>query len=578
MSKAFPEIHLRKPVSVPAFSSSLDPLLAQIYAARGIADEAQLSTELSQLPAPDMKGLPEAAGLLADAIIAKQKLLIVGDFDCDGATSTALGVLVLRAMGAEQVSFLVPNRFEYGYGLTPEIVAVAANQSPDLIITVDNGISSVDGVLAAAELGIPVIVTDHHLPGDHLPAAAAIVNPNQGGCPFPSKALAGVGVMFYVLLALRSTLRERNWFVESGIAEPNLADYLDLLALGTVADVVPLDQTNRILVEQGLRRIRAGRCRPGISALLQVAGKDRGRLVASDLGFAVGPRLNAAGRLDDITTGIHLLLTDSSDMALELAAELNDLNRERRAIEQSMKEEAVAELKKLKFASEGIPAGICLYEGSWHQGVVGILASRIKELYHRPVIAFADAGEDEIKGSARSIEGLHIRDALDLIAKREPDLLNKFGGHAMAAGLSLSRHNFERFAEVFAKTVAELVDEAQLQARQLSDGELKADQLTLEHAELLRSGGPWGQGFPEPVFHGRFRLVQQRIVGQQHLKMVLSPEDNPQQVVDAIAFFIDPAVWPQPAVEWVELVYKLDTNLWQQRLSLQFLVEHLRPA
>lgn len=563
---------------MPAFSSAVAPLLGPIYAARGIESEAQLGTELKHLPPPAMKGLNEAAGLLADAIQAGQKLLIVGDFDCDGATSSALGMLALRAMGAASVDFLVPNRFEYGYGLTPEIVAVAAQCQPDLIITVDNGIASVEGVAAARSLGIPVLVTDHHLPGDQLPEAAAIVNPNQPGCDFPSKALAGVGVMFYVLLALRSELRGRGWFSEAGRAEPNLAEFLDLVALGTVADVVPLDQTNRILVEQGLRRIRAGRCRPGILALLQVAGKDASRIVATDLGFALGPRLNAAGRLDDISTGINLLLVEDQQLALELAAELDHLNRERRAIEQSMKVEALKALEAIDLDSDGMPAGLSLYEPSWHQGVVGILASRIKEQFHRPVIAFADADDELIKGSARSINGLHMRDALDLISKRQPELISKFGGHAMAAGLSLPRQNFEAFQQAFADTVAELLDASELEAELWSDGELPASQLSLDSAELLRHAGPWGQGFPEPIFHGRFRLLQQRIVGQQHLKMTLVPEGDDQQLIDGIAFFVDTEQWPALDVDWVELVYKLDSNLWQQRLSLQFLVEHIRPA
>jgi single-stranded-DNA-specific exonuclease len=479
-------------------------------------------------------------------------------------------------LGAVDVDYLVPNRFEYGYGLTPEIVAVAAERQPDLIITVDNGISSIDGVAAAAKLGIPVLVTDHHLPGDTLPRAAAIVNPNQHGCPFVGKSLAGVGVMFYVLLALRSELQQRGWFNAERV-KPNLAEFLDLVALGTVADVVPLKQLNRILVEQGLRRIRAGRCRPGIQALLQVAGKESGRLVASDMGFAIGPRLNAAGRLDDMSLGIRCLLTDDADTALSLAAELDDLNRERRAIEQSMKDDAMRVLAHLQLDPTAVPNGICLYDPTWHQGVVGILASRIKDRYHRPVIAFADADDDEIKGSARSIPGLHMRDALDLIAKRNPGLLNKFGGHAMAAGMSLAKADYGRFAEAFDAIVAELTSPEQLTAAVYSDGELTTQDLSLERAELLRSAGPWGQNFPEPLFHGRFKLVQQRIVGARHLKMVLAPEQGGEPVFDAIAFNIDTDVWPNPATEYVELVYKLDSNLFRERLSLQLMVEHLRP-
>ncbi|GAA4084575.1 single-stranded-DNA-specific exonuclease RecJ [Zhongshania borealis] len=571
----FPKIILREPAAAE-FSAAVPTLLQRLYASRGLSRDADLESGLEHLPKPEMKGMPEACALLASALEKQHRLLIVGDFDCDGATSTSLAVLGLRALGAVDVDYLVPNRFEYGYGLTPEIVAVAAERQPDLIITVDNGISSIDGVAAAAKLGIPVLVTDHHLPGDTLPRAAAIVNPNQYGCPFVGKSLAGVGVMFYVLLALRSELQQRGWFNAERV-KPNLAEFLDLVALGTVADVVPLEQLNRILVEQGLRRIRAGRCRPGIQALLQVAGKESGRLVASDMGFAIGPRLNAAGRLDDMSLGIRCLLTDDADTALSLAAELDDLNRERRAIEQSMKDDAMRVLAHLQLDPTAVPNGICLYDPTWHQGVVGILASRIKDRYHRPVIAFADADDDEIKGSARSIPGLHMRDALDLIAKRNPGLLNKFGGHAMAAGMSLAKADYGRFTEAFDAIVAELTSPEQLTAAVYSDGELTTQDLSLERAELLRSAGPWGQSFPEPLFHGRFKLMQQRIVGARHLKMVLAPEQGGEPVFDAIAFNIDTDVWPNPATEYVELVYKLDSNLFRERLSLQLMVEHLRP-
>ncbi len=571
----FPKIILREPAAAE-FSAAVPTLLQRLYASRGLSRDADLESGLEHLPKPEMKGMTEACALLASALEKQHRLLIVGDFDCDGATSTSLAVLGLRALGAVDVDYLVPNRFEYGYGLTPEIVAVAAERQPGLIITVDNGISSIDGVAAAAKLGIPVLVTDHHLPGDTLPQAAAIVNPNQHGCPFVGKSLAGVGVMFYVLLALRSELQQRGWFNAERV-KPNLAEFLDLVALGTVADVVPLEQLNRILVEQGLRRIRAGRCRPGIQALLQVAGKESGRLVASDMGFAIGPRLNAAGRLDDMSLGIRCLLTDDADTALSLAAELDDLNRERRAIEQSMKDDAMRVLAHLQLDPTAVPNGICLYDPTWHQGVVGILASRIKDRYHRPVIAFADADDDEIKGSARSIPGLHMRDALDLIAKRNPGLLNKFGGHAMAAGMSLAKADYGRFTEAFDAIVAELTSPEQLTAAVYSDGELTTQDLSLERAELLRSAGPWGQNFPEPLFHGRFKLVQQRIVGARHLKMVLAAEQGGEPVFDAIAFNIDTDVWPNPATEYVELVYKLDSNLFRERLSLQLMVEHLRP-
>lgn len=574
----FPRIVLRGAAqggAAGAGFSQLPPLLAQLYLSRGLRSEAELHLGLDALPAPTMKGLPEAVALLKAAIEQQQRLLIVGDFDCDGATSTCLAVLGLRALGAQHVDFLVPNRFEYGYGLSPEIVAVAAQRNPQLIITVDNGISSLEGVEAAQRLGIPVLVTDHHLPGDALPEAAAIVNPNQPGCEFPDKSLAGVGVMFYLLLALRQRLREEGAFGAGPGA--NLAEFLDVVALGTVADVVPLSHANRILVEQGLRRIRAGRCRPGITALLQVSGREPSRLVASDLGFALGPRLNAAGRLDDMTVGIRCLLEENPQQALALAAALDELNRERRSIEESMKEEAFRALSQLHLEGTSLPAGLCLFEPSWHQGVVGILASRVKDRFHRPVIAFAEADNDEIKGSARSIPGLHMRDALDLIAKRHPGLLRKFGGHAMAAGLSLARQDFEAFRQAFIDTVAGLLGEDQLEAVVHCDGELAATALCLENAELLRRAGPWGQAFPEPIFHGRFRLQQQRIVGQRHLKMVLSPLEDEAQVIDAIAFNIDVAQWPNPATERVELVYKLDSNLWRDCLSLQLLVEHLQP-
>ena len=554
----------------------LPPLLARLYASRGLCNSAETQLGLDALPAPTMLGLDAAVSALEAAIASRQRLLIVGDFDCDGATSTSLAILGLKALGAAEVDFLVPNRFEYGYGLSPEIVAVAAERRPDLIITVDNGIASIDGVAAAASHGIPVIVTDHHLPGDALPDALAIVNPNQPGCPFPDKSLAGVGVMFYVLLALRARLRDSGHFVDK--QAPNLAEFLDLVALGTVADVVPLSHANRILVEQGLRRIRAGRCRPGISALLRVSGREASRLVASDLGFTVGPRLNAAGRLDDMSIGIRCLLSESPSEALNLAAELDDLNRERRSIEQSMKDDAMRALSHLQLDASRVPAGLCLYDPTWHQGVVGILASRIKEQFHRPVIAFAEVDDGEIKGSARSIPGLHMRDTLDLVAKRHPKLLSKFGGHAMAAGLSLAKADFDDFKEAFVDAVAEQLSEEQLEAVVHSDGELSPAELSLDNAELLRNAGPWGQAFPAPLFHGRFSLQQQRIVGERHLKMTLAPLDQPQAIIDAIAFNVDTAQWPDPAVREVELVYKLDSNLWRDRLSLQLLVEHLRPV
>ncbi len=557
------------------FNQAIHPLLQRIYAARGVAHERELQYQLSHLHKPGFKGLTEAVSLLADAVVAQAKIMIVGDFDADGATSSALAVLALRAMGLSNVDFLVPNRFEYGYGLTAEIVAVAAAQQPDIILTVDNGISSIEGVSAAHDLGIAVIVTDHHLPGAQLPDADAIVNPNQPGCDFPSKNLAGVGVIFYVMNALRGELRNIGWFEENGIAEPNMASFLDLVALGTVADVVPLDHNNRILVAQGLERIRAGRCRPGIKALAEIAGKHLQKITASDFGFAIGPRLNAAGRLDDMSLGIQCLLCESDELAREMAAQLDELNRDRKAIETGMQHEAMGMLQKILGANtQTLPWGVCLFDETWHQGVIGILASRIKDKFHRPTIVFAEAGDGEIKGSARSIPGLHIRDALDAVAARHPHLLQKFGGHAMAAGMSLKRENFAAFAQAFDEEVRRQLSEADLQAVIISDGQLTREELSLQTAAHLRSAGPWGQHFPEPLFDGEFYLVQQRKVGEKHLKMTLSLDVSGQQLVDAIAFNVDTSVWPNQQVQRVRVAYKLDINEYRGNTQLQLLVDY----
>ncbi|HEY7884488.1 MAG TPA: single-stranded-DNA-specific exonuclease RecJ, partial [Cellvibrionaceae bacterium] len=515
--------HIKRRSRQPIDAPNLAPLLCRVYGARGVTSERELEHNLAALAPPDLKGITEAVSLLTDAVVADARVLIVGDFDADGATSSALAVLALKAMGLKQVDFLVPNRFEYGYGLTPEIVAVAAEFEPDLIVTVDNGISSIDGVAAAQALGIAVLITDHHLPGAELPAAEAMVNPNQPGCTFPSKNLAGVGVIFYVMNALRRELSQIGWFAESGIAEPNMAQFLDLVALGTVADVVPLDHNNRILVAQGLKRIRARVTRPGILALLEVAGRAPERLVAGDLGFTVGPRLNAAGRLDDMSIGIRCLLTDDESEARILASELDGFNRDRKAIESGMQREALAMLEKIGLSeTDALPWGLCLYDANWHQGVIGILASRIKDRLHRPVIVFADSDEHTIKGSARSIPGLHIRDALDAVAAHYPAILQKFGGHAMAAGMSIKREDYTAFAEAFDAEVRRQLNDDDLQAVILSDGELTADEFTLPLAQSLRDAGPWGQHFTEPTFDGEFFVVQQRLVGEKHLKLVLS--------------------------------------------------------
>lgn len=553
----------------------LPPLLTRIYAARGVAHAAELEKGLARLlPAHLLKGMDAAVQLLSQALERRQRILIVGDFDADGATASCVGVLGLRMLGAAHVDYLAPNRFDYGYGLTPEIVAVALERQPDLLVTVDNGISSLEGVAAAQAAGLKVLVTDHHLPSAQLPAADAIVNPNQPGCEFPSKALAGVGVMFYVLLALRAHLRSNGWFAQQNIQEPNLAELLDLVALGSVADVVPLDANNRILVHQGLARIRAGRARPGLQAILNVARRDHRRLVSTDLGFIVGPRLNAAGRLDDISLGIECLLCEDADGALWRAQQLEQLNQDRKHIEQSMQREALVQLKNLPL--DNLPFGLCLFEPEWHQGVIGILASRMKERYHRPVIAFADAGGGLLKGSARSIPGLHIRDTLDAVAARFPELISKFGGHAMAAGLSLQAIHYEAFAKAFDAEVRRQLTADDLTGRIYSDGCLAAHEFDLQLAQQLRHAGPWGQRFPEPLFHGDFKIISQRLVGEKHLKLVLQSAQN-APALDAIAFNIDLDVWPNPTIRHAQVAYTLDINEFRGNQSLQLMVSSISP-
>jgi single-stranded-DNA-specific exonuclease len=545
-------------------ASGLSPLLAQLLAARGVKTPGQLEASLAGLIPPDcLTNNARMAGLLADAIVAKQSLLVVGDYDADGATATAVMVRGLRMMGAI-VDFLVPNRFEYGYGLTPEIVDLAAQSKPDFIITVDNGIASVDGVARANALGISVLVTDHHLPGDHAPAAACIVNPNQHGCDFPSKHLAGVGVAFYVMLGLRAEMRARGLFADN--PEPNLTSLLDLVALGTVADLVKLDDNNRILVEQGLRRIRAGQCSPGILWLMRLAGREPASSCAQDLGFSVGPRLNAAGRLDDMTLGISCLLADDEQTAHQIAQQLHALNHERKNIEVDMQESALAELDGLD--AEG-RYSLSLYQPEWHQGVIGILASRIKERYHRPVIAFARAGDGVLKGSGRSIPGLHLRDALDLLSKREPDLILKFGGHAMAAGLSIREQDMERFRLGFESVVAGLLTPADLESIIEVDGALALEDMHWDMAVALQRQ-VWGQGFPPPIFCDQFEVVAQRIVGGKHLKLTLATRGRS---VDAIFFRQEAFLPPQ-----VTVVYELQTNAFNGARNVQLLIKHWQPV
>ncbi len=548
----------------------LHPVLAQLYAARGVRDKSEVGSEFSGLIPPGrLLHADRAAALLADAIERRQRLLIVADYDCDGATACAVGVRALAAFGAD-VGYLVPNRFEYGYGLTPEIVDLAACQAlrPHLLITVDNGIASNAGVARANELGIATLITDHHLPGDALPQATCIVNPNQPGCDFPSKAIAGVGVMFYVMLALRAELRRRGWFKDR--PEFNLATLLDLVALGTVADVVRLDRNNRILVAQGLKRIREGRMQPGIAALLRVAGREAKRASCFDLGFAAGPRLNAAGRLADMALGIECLITDDTARALNIAQELDQLNRERREIEGGMQEQALAMLEKLGLGADaGESYTLSLYDPSWHQGVVGILAARIKDRLHRPVIAFAAGTAGELKGSGRSIPGLHLRDALDLVAKRAPDLILRFGGHAAAAGLSIRSEGLAQFNELFERTVRGLLAAADLARSLETDGPLESAYMNLDTIRLLERE-VWGQGFPQPLFYDRFAVASQRVVGEKHLKLRLQKDGKS---FDAIRFNS-----LAPAGAAIRAAYRLAVNEYNGVQSVQLIVEEWESA
>jgi single-stranded-DNA-specific exonuclease len=542
------------------------PLFARLFAARGVANVDELKTDLSALlPPSGLKGIHEGAQLLADAIEAGSRMLIVADYDCDGATACAVGIRALRSMGAN-VSYLVPNRFEYGYGLTPAIVELAAGMEPDLLITVDNGIASIDGVARARELGMATLITDHHLPGESLPDADVIINPNQPGCTFPSKCIAGVGVMFYVAMALRAELRERAWFESSGRTEPKLGDLLDLVALGTVADVVKLDANNRILVSQGLARMRAGRMQAGLRAMFAVAARETSRASTFDMGFALGPRLNAAGRLTDMSLGIECLITDDFARAMNIAQELDQLNRQRRSIEEEMKDAALA---TLEFSEVGEQAGITLYEPDWHQGVIGIVAGRIKERAHRPTIAFAPAGNGELKGSGRSITALHLRDALDLISKRQPDLILKFGGHAMAAGLSIREADYPRFAKAFADIVAELLTPADLQRCVETDGALESGYMSLEMARLLEAA-IWGQGFAQPMFDDVFEVESQRILKERHLKLRLRKGGTS---FEAIQFNCAESVPNR-----IRAAYRLSVNEYNGVASVQLMLEHFEPA
>ena len=554
----------------------LDSVLKRIYLSRDIYTRHSLDYSLTQLPSPSLlSGMTAMVSALTTALSEQKKILIVADFDADGATSCSVAIRGLRLLGAQHVSYLVPNRFEYGYGLTPEIVALAAQSKPDIIITVDNGISSLEGVEAAQKAGIDVLITDHHLPGDILPAAQAIVNPNLIDDQFPSKALAGVGVIFYVLLALRAELRSNGWFTHNKISEPNLAQLLDLVALGTVADVVPLDHVNRILVHQGLLRIKAGKSCSGINSLIKIAGRQQKNLSATDLGFAIAPRLNAAGRLDDMALGIECLLTSDSTHSEAMAQQLDQLNKERKEIESDMKQSAMAILASLPEDNLNATApALCLYDQHWHQGVIGILASRIKDKINRPVIAFAQADNGQLKGSARSITQIHIRDVLNDIATQHPQLLSKFGGHAMAAGLTIDSKDYAQFSQAFAKRTQQLLLNFDLTPQIYTDGTLTENYLTLAFTEQLTAAGPWGQKFPEPQFEGVFDVLQVRIVGEHHLKLVLRLPEG-EKIIDAIYFFIDqPETWL--GVRQIKVVYTLNSNEFRGQKTLQFILQHIR--
>ena len=558
-----------------ALPDTMHHVLRRVYAARNILRPDELDYSLEGLHSyHSLGGIDTAVQLLADALERQRRILIVADFDADGATGCALAIRGLRLMGARDIRYLVPSRFDFGYGLSPGIVELAARDKPELLITVDNGISSVDGVALARSLGIDVLVTDHHLPGAVLPEANAIVNPNLAGDAFPSKSLAGVGVVFYLLAALRTQLRENGWFASHGLAEPRLSGLLDLVALGTVADVVPLDHNNRILVEQGLQRIRRGNCVPGILSLLQVAGRDYRQATAGDFAFAVGPRLNAAGRLTDMSLGIECLLCDDAEQARQMAASLDELNRERREIQQQMQDSIAAELPELGGAD--LPYGLCLYNDGWHQGVVGVLASRLKDQWNRPVIAFARDRDGLLKGSGRSIGAVHLRDLLEGIASTSPGLIKKFGGHAMAAGLVIDEEAFDTFRRRFEEECHDRLNGDDLKGVIHSDGELQAGDINLSLAARLREGGPWGNGFPEPVFDGEFRLRERRIVGERHLKMTLELPGSPR-VVDAIAFFTLDKDWPRD-VSQVRLAYRLDINEYNGRRTEQLVAEYVEPV
>ncbi|AXR08380.1 single-stranded-DNA-specific exonuclease RecJ [Salinimonas sediminis] len=567
---------VRRTISAAPLCNTLHPVLDRVYRGRAITSLEELETTAQGLHHyQQLTGIEQAAQLMCEAIEKQQKVVIVGDFDADGATSTAICMLALRQMGLQEISYLVPNRFDFGYGLSEQIVDIACDEGAQVIVTVDNGIACLPGVARAKARGATVIVTDHHLPGAQLPNADAIVNPNQPGCEFLSKHLAGVGVAFYLMLAIRARLQAKNWFDTVERRAPNLADLLDIVAVGTVADVVVLDKNNRILVHQGLQRIRAGKCRPGIKALFEVAGKELAHITATDLGFVAGPRLNAAGRLDDMALGIECLLCEDPMQARFMASELDQLNQQRKSIESEMKQEAEQAIAAITLEQASMPPALVLYNKDFHQGVIGIVAGRMKEKYKRPAIAFAHQDEHVIKGSARSVPGVHIRDVLEEINAQQPGLIPKFGGHAMAAGLSLPVTALETFEALFYQVVSRHLATAGVQDTIMTDGELSDDEVTLPLARLLRQAVPFGQGFEAPLFDGVFEVVHQRLLKGQHLKLALRV--NGGQEVDAIAFNVDTNVWPDESITRVELAYQLDVNVFRGRETVQLLIQELAP-
>lgn len=570
-------IHRKIPGNIN-LPDTIHPVLRRIYASRNIKTSKDLDYSLSSLiPFDKLSGINDAVNLLRGMIEENRRILIVADFDADGATSCALAIRGLTAMGAKDVIYVVPNRFEHGYGLSPEIVNVALEYDPDLIVTVDNGISSIQGVEYARKNGIKVLITDHHLPSNKLPNADVIINPQLLDDKFPSKNLAGVGVIFYILLALRAKLKEENWFEKNNIAYPNLANFLDLVALGTIADLVPLDKNNRTMVTHGLRLMKKNKSKVGINALLNQSGRQLSTLTSTDLSFAIAPRLNAAGRLTDMSLGIECLLTDSEESAVEIAKKLDRLNMERRQIQNDMQEQALVELEKYSHSvSEEIPNSICVYNEDWHQGVVGILASKIKEKFNRPVVVFASENENTLKGSARSISELHIKDVFDEVARLSPELLLTYGGHAMAAGLTIEKNQFENFSNTFNKVVSKNISSEKLENKYITDGELSDDDFTVPLALAIQNSGPWGQSFPEPTFAGQFEILDKRIVGGNHLKLKLQSSNNNMKL-DAIAFNTTDENWPSKS-EKILTTYRLGINEYQGNSKLQLFIEHIEPV